>query len=914
MSSKNVPYVPGSGPTGWAGIAKTIRDVDEDKILDYKEDIDTLLVFTGLFSAVLTAFVVESYQSLSPDPMAPVVILLGRIANQTQSYTVTAGAINSTFSPAPATQCAFEPSLAAVRTNQLWFASLMITLITASFAMLVKQWLRQYLAMEYTSPYERLRARQYRHPGLAAWKVFEIAGLLPLLLQLALGLFFLGMCFFTWSVNTGVGKSSTALVSGWIFSVISVTLAPLVSPRCPYKTSLLGGVMVKGRQGVRWILSCLRSQRDLGDLPFVPRAIIRASLPAATAVAPAVPTDSVVRSFLSQSDIEEHEALRQSADELKMLQEVDAFLLDDDLLGTTIFDSLIQYHTDPSAIIRFVLQAINLRVPETVLTQPLSSSPDLSHLTKRGWIAITDIVANTILHTFAERGTRVGAWFEDTVYLLFSQSNEQLSPTANKALTRCMQEITLSRFVKVLTSLASTPMLARRRLYEILEPISNNLVEAVRKSDIPPSDIITLVIQLYKPEANIGDVSLPLRRTFDLQSLQESLWTFGSNMVAAAVLYQLDADRANSNVVRGTWFEDALYLLLSSNLPLTAHTLEALAFGIQKSTISRLTILLGSLTPVSGGCCPGLTCSELVPEDVVHLVRILYELDGGIPPLARPYPRVIDLQALSQPIWAFGSHMLGETILHALNKEEDGGGIGYWLEDAIIMLLATSPCPLHATAINTLAALCKENAPRRRFYQCIRAAASPESSQYPHAIAIFRDVCKQLSTPDDMCHFLGNLLLSIPCSSKCTHPKPSPLALLFHDHIQEHEDWARHYVPLLVDRITVMIARDDWPPGAPEGFRALLSCPVPLHRLHADAPGILWDVIATFDTSDSALDDLVRGTDEERHSYVKMDVAIENVVSLFADVDSEGTKNVHFSGGVLKLIALNAQIAIIFWS
>ncbi len=32
-------------PTGWAAMSKTIREVDEDKVKDYKEDIDTLLVF-----------------------------------------------------------------------------------------------------------------------------------------------------------------------------------------------------------------------------------------------------------------------------------------------------------------------------------------------------------------------------------------------------------------------------------------------------------------------------------------------------------------------------------------------------------------------------------------------------------------------------------------------------------------------------------------------------------------------------------------------------------------------------------------------------------------------------------------------------------------------------------------------------
>ncbi len=34
-------------PVGWAAIAKTVRDIDEDKIRNCKEDIDTLLVFVS---------------------------------------------------------------------------------------------------------------------------------------------------------------------------------------------------------------------------------------------------------------------------------------------------------------------------------------------------------------------------------------------------------------------------------------------------------------------------------------------------------------------------------------------------------------------------------------------------------------------------------------------------------------------------------------------------------------------------------------------------------------------------------------------------------------------------------------------------------------------------------------------------
>ncbi|EKM61825.1 uncharacterized protein PHACADRAFT_58233, partial [Phanerochaete carnosa HHB-10118-sp] len=40
---------------------------DGGRVTGYSEDIDTLLVFAGLFSAILSAFVVQTYQLLQPD-------------------------------------------------------------------------------------------------------------------------------------------------------------------------------------------------------------------------------------------------------------------------------------------------------------------------------------------------------------------------------------------------------------------------------------------------------------------------------------------------------------------------------------------------------------------------------------------------------------------------------------------------------------------------------------------------------------------------------------------------------------------------------------------------------------------------------------------------------------------------------
>ncbi|KAI0337602.1 hypothetical protein BDW22DRAFT_1339434, partial [Trametopsis cervina] len=90
------------------------------------------------------------------------------------------------------------------------FASLIISLATASFAILVKQWLRRYMVFTTSFPQGRLRVRHFRREGMETWYVLEIASFLPLLLQVSLGLFFLGLCYFTADVHSSVRNVTVA--------------------------------------------------------------------------------------------------------------------------------------------------------------------------------------------------------------------------------------------------------------------------------------------------------------------------------------------------------------------------------------------------------------------------------------------------------------------------------------------------------------------------------------------------------------------------------------------------------------------------------------------------------------------------------------------------------------------------------
>ncbi|KAI0336983.1 hypothetical protein BDW22DRAFT_1313156, partial [Trametopsis cervina] len=177
---------------GWAVIQRAVDEFDKDQIEGVKNDIDTLLVFIGLFSAVLSAFLVVAVALLQEDIPGATLTTLRQMSAQNANYTIQGDFIIST-SPVSTSSPPFEPSVNAIRINDLWAASLVISLATASFGILVKQWLREYMKFVTSFPQGRLRIRNFRRAGLETWKVLTIAACLPLLLQLALGLFFVGL-------------------------------------------------------------------------------------------------------------------------------------------------------------------------------------------------------------------------------------------------------------------------------------------------------------------------------------------------------------------------------------------------------------------------------------------------------------------------------------------------------------------------------------------------------------------------------------------------------------------------------------------------------------------------------------------------------------------------------------------------
>ncbi|KAI0782803.1 hypothetical protein C8Q75DRAFT_702627, partial [Abortiporus biennis] len=69
----------------WATLDGKLKNYDEKMIKDWNEEIDTLLLdslYAGLFSAVLTAFNIESYRGLNLDSSDKSLLVLQQISQE----------------------------------------------------------------------------------------------------------------------------------------------------------------------------------------------------------------------------------------------------------------------------------------------------------------------------------------------------------------------------------------------------------------------------------------------------------------------------------------------------------------------------------------------------------------------------------------------------------------------------------------------------------------------------------------------------------------------------------------------------------------------------------------------------------------------------------------------------------------
>ncbi|KAK0489962.1 hypothetical protein EDD18DRAFT_1050452, partial [Armillaria luteobubalina] len=195
----------------WSIYLDEAADFDANMLAEWRDIIDVLLVFAGLFSAVLTTFVVQTSQNMQPDYSQASTFLLFEILKVTASN-------GSQISIPSSPTNFFSPSCSDKWLNSLWFVSLMLSLITALVAVLVKQWLHQYVAIVSDIP--------------------TIIRMLPVFLHVSLALFFAGLAIFLFSLGMKVAWLVSIIgAATYLAYVVALTL-PAVYPYCPFKVPL----------------------------------------------------------------------------------------------------------------------------------------------------------------------------------------------------------------------------------------------------------------------------------------------------------------------------------------------------------------------------------------------------------------------------------------------------------------------------------------------------------------------------------------------------------------------------------------------------------------------------------------------------------------------------------------------------
>ncbi|KAF8597699.1 hypothetical protein BDV93DRAFT_397728, partial [Ceratobasidium sp. AG-I] len=124
----------------WQIYLDEAREYDDELVAGKNENLDMMLLFAALFSAILTAFLIESKNLLQQDSAEVTISLLLMIAQSQQRLEQG----NPRLASDPIQPPRFSASMSARWINGLWFMSLALSLSAALIAMLAKEWLVAY--------------------------------------------------------------------------------------------------------------------------------------------------------------------------------------------------------------------------------------------------------------------------------------------------------------------------------------------------------------------------------------------------------------------------------------------------------------------------------------------------------------------------------------------------------------------------------------------------------------------------------------------------------------------------------------------------------------------------------------------------------------------------------------------------
>ncbi|KAJ7280560.1 hypothetical protein C8J57DRAFT_1563361 [Mycena rebaudengoi] len=223
--------------TFWNAYKTLSEEYDREFHKKCSTDLDTSLIFAGLFSAISSAFIIQIQPELQQDPNEATQQLLRVLIHNANQSLFPGMDLAEPNSGAPTT---------VIIVQSLLYASLFSTLLAAFLAVLGKQWLMHYDAAGSRGTLaERGLEHQRKYDGLQRWKFTLVMEMFPLLLQLALLLFSTALSVYLSIISRPISSIVITLTFLGALAYISLLVSAAVYQDSPFQTSVLRPLVLK---------------------------------------------------------------------------------------------------------------------------------------------------------------------------------------------------------------------------------------------------------------------------------------------------------------------------------------------------------------------------------------------------------------------------------------------------------------------------------------------------------------------------------------------------------------------------------------------------------------------------------------------------------------------------------------------
>ncbi|CUA73505.1 Protein translocase subunit SecA [Caulobacter crescentus NA1000] [Rhizoctonia solani] len=227
----------------WKTYVKEADKFDAEQVDGWNRSLDVTLIFAALFTAICTAFVIESSKSLKEDPtetaarrLDQMVGILLVVANVSDPSQLNPDELRAPISPDP-----FQPRPIDLCVNILWFFSLILSAAVSLIAMLAKEWCYLFMSGRIGDPWSQTKRRQQRWEGIEKWRMEQVIMILPSFIHLSFLSFAIGLCIYLADMNLGTAIPAALVTLGSILIYLASTIFPFLNLSktiCPYSTSI----------------------------------------------------------------------------------------------------------------------------------------------------------------------------------------------------------------------------------------------------------------------------------------------------------------------------------------------------------------------------------------------------------------------------------------------------------------------------------------------------------------------------------------------------------------------------------------------------------------------------------------------------------------------------------------------------